>query len=80
MADLIRSQLKKIGSRWRKLPPSRIALIVLAAFRHGQRLSDISGGNDLSVSRVRRWQLNVMDLLASRAPRLDGATVFTVTV
>ncbi|MFB7457034.1 hypothetical protein [Streptomyces sp. NPDC056188] len=42
VAGLIRGHLKKIRSRWRKLPPGRIALIVLAVLRHDQRLSDIT--------------------------------------
>jgi len=73
VADLIRSHLKRIGSRWRKLPPGKIALIVLAVLRHDQRLSDMAGGNDISASTVRRWLLEVIELLAARAPRLDRA-------
>ncbi|MFH9355789.1 IS5/IS1182 family transposase, partial [Kitasatospora sp. NPDC017646] len=73
VADLIRAHLKKIGSRWRKLPPGKIALIVLAALRHDQRLSDMAGGNDVSASTVRRWLLEVIALLAARAPRLERA-------
>ena len=73
VSGLIRGHLRKIGSRWRKLPPGRIALIVLAVLRHDQRLCDMAGGNDLSASTVRRWLLEVIELLAARAPRLDRA-------
>ncbi|WP_246144226.1 transposase family protein [Actinacidiphila oryziradicis] len=73
VSDLIRGHLKKIGSRWRKLPPGRIALIVLAVLRHDQRLSDMAGGNGVSATTVRRWLLEVIGLLAARAPRLDRA-------
>ncbi|MFC4500630.1 MULTISPECIES: transposase family protein [Streptomyces] len=87
VSGLVRGHLKKIGSRWRKLPPGRIALIVLAVLRHDQRLSDMAGGNDVSASTVRRWLLaagcwllaagcwllEVIGLLAARAPRLDRA-------
>ncbi|MFH8388019.1 transposase family protein [Kitasatospora sp. NPDC018058] len=73
VADLIRAHLKRIGSRWRKLPPGKIALIVLAVLRHDQRLSDMAGGNDVSASTVRRWLLEVITLLAARAPRLERA-------
>ncbi|MER5916064.1 hypothetical protein ABT124_38035 [Streptomyces sp. NPDC001982] len=62
--------MKKIRSRWRKLPPGRIALIVLAVLRHDQRLSDTEGGNDVSASTVRHWLLEVIGLLSARAPRL----------
>jgi hypothetical protein len=73
VAGLIRGHCKAIGSRWRKLPPGRIAVIVLAVLRHDQRLSDMAGGNGISASTVRRWLLEVIGLLAARAPRLDRA-------
>jgi hypothetical protein len=73
VADLIRARLKAIGSRWRKLPPRKIAVIVLAVLRHDQRLADMAGGNDISASTIRRWVGEVIDLLAARAPRLDRA-------
>jgi len=70
-ADLLRSHLKRIGSRWRKLPPGRIALLVLAVLRHGQRRADLAGGNELSASTIKRWTDELLELLAARAPRLD---------
>ncbi|MFB7330004.1 IS5/IS1182 family transposase, partial [Streptomyces sp. NPDC056190] len=73
VSGLIRAHLKKIRSRWRKLPPGRIALIVLAVLRHDQRLCDMAGGNGVSASTVRRWLLEVIGLLSARAPRLDRA-------
>ncbi|MFE9453393.1 transposase family protein [Streptomyces sp. NPDC006739] len=73
VTHLIRAHLKKIGSRWRKLPAGRIAVIVLAVLRHDQRLCDMAGGNHISASTVRRWLLGVTGLLAARAERLDGA-------
>ncbi|MFE4413097.1 transposase family protein [Streptomyces sp. NPDC056821] len=73
LGDLLRGHLKKIGSRWRKLPPGRIATIVLAVLRHDQRLADMAGGNRISATTVRRWVMEVIELLAARAPRLDRA-------
>ncbi|MCX5317702.1 hypothetical protein [Streptomyces sp. NBC_00154] len=73
VSGLVRGHLKKIGSRWRKLPPGRIALIVLAVLRHDQRVSDMAGGHDVSASTVRCWLLAVIGLLAARAPRLERA-------
>ncbi|MEO3859730.1 transposase family protein [Acrocarpospora sp. B8E8] len=72
VADL-RGHLKKIRSPWRKLPPGRIAVVVLAFLRHDHRLADLAGGNDVSASTIRRWVLEVIALLAQRAPRLDRA-------
>jgi hypothetical protein len=71
VADLLRARLKRIGSRWRKLPPGRIATIVLAVLRHDQRLADMAGGNGVSPSTIRRWVWEVVELLSARAPRLD---------
>ena len=73
VADLLRAHLKKIGSRWRKLPPGKIALIVLATLRHDHRLADLAGGNGVSASTISRWTWEIIQLLAARAPRLDRA-------
>jgi hypothetical protein len=73
VAGLLRAHLKKIGSRWRKLPPGKIALIVLATLRHDHRLADMAGGNGVSASTIHRWTWEVIGLLAARAPRLDRA-------
>jgi hypothetical protein len=73
VADLLRGHLKKIGSRWRKLPPGKIALIVLATLRHDHRLAGMAGGNSVSASTIHRWTWEVIRLLAARAPRLDRA-------
>ena len=73
VAGLLRAHLKKIGSRWRKLPPGKIALIVLATLRHDHRLADMAGGNGVSASTISRWTWEIIGLLAGRAPRLDRA-------
>ncbi|MEU0302834.1 transposase family protein [Streptomyces sp. NPDC006175] len=73
LADLLRRHLKAIRSRWRILPPGKIAVIVLALLRHDQRLADMAGGNDVSESTVRRWRDELIGLLAAQAPRLDRA-------
>jgi DDE superfamily endonuclease len=72
-ADLLRTHLKKIRSRWRKLPPGRIAVLVLAYLRHDQRLADLAGGNGVAASTIKRWAGELLTLLAARAPRLDRA-------
>ncbi|GDY58522.1 hypothetical protein SVIO_091450 [Streptomyces violaceusniger] len=74
LADLLRRHLKVIRSRWRILPPGKIAVIVLAVLRHDQRLADMAdmaGGNNVSESTVRRWRDELITLLAAQAPRLD---------
>ncbi|MFE3938757.1 hypothetical protein ACFXPJ_34630 [Streptomyces goshikiensis] len=69
LADLLRRHLKAICSRWRVLPPGKIAVIVLAVLRHDQRLADMAGGNQVSESTVRRWRDELIGLLAVQAPR-----------
>ncbi|MFJ6252767.1 MULTISPECIES: transposase family protein [unclassified Streptomyces] len=73
LVDLLRRHLKSIRSRWRILPPGKIAVIVLAILRHDQRLADMAGGNNVSESTVRRWRDELIGLLAAQAPRLDRA-------
>ncbi|MFK4214045.1 transposase [Streptomyces sp. NPDC030920] len=73
LTDLLRRHLKAIRSRWRALPPGRIAVIVLAVLRHDQRLADMAGGNDISATTIRRWRDELIHLLAAKAPRLDRA-------
>ncbi|MER7719625.1 hypothetical protein ABTX99_22235 [Streptomyces flaveolus] len=73
LADLLRRRLKAIRSRWRILPPGKIAMIDLGVLRHDQRLADMAGGNDVSESTVRRWRDELIGLFAAQAPRLGRA-------
>lgn len=73
VAGLIRRRRKQLGTRWRKAAPGTQAIVVLAVLRHDQRLTDMANGNAVSAATVRRWVLEVLDLLAARAPRLDRA-------
>ncbi|WP_409497455.1 transposase [Amycolatopsis sp. cmx-11-12] len=87
ITGLLRQYLKDIGSRWRAATPGRQAILALAWLRHDQRLADLAGGNEVSASTIRRWGLDVIRVLADKAPRLDrvlarlavtGATVVLV--
>lgn len=66
-----RGPTRTYSSRWRILPPGRIAVIVLAVLRHDQRLADMADGNNVSESTVRRWRDELIPLLAVQAPHLD---------
>ncbi|MFD7935296.1 transposase family protein [Streptomyces sp. NPDC059755] len=55
LAGLIRDHLKKFRSRWRALPPGRIAALVLAVLRCDQRPGDLAGGNGIHRTTVTRW-------------------------
>jgi hypothetical protein len=71
VTDLIRHHRHTIGSRWRKATPGRQAILALAWLRHDQRLADLAAAHEVSPSTIRRWALEVLPLLAARAPRLD---------
>ncbi|MGW9373784.1 transposase family protein [Streptomyces xanthophaeus] len=72
LGDLLRRHLKAIRSRWRILPPGKIAVIVLAVLRHDQRLAGMAGmagmagGNNVSESTVRRWRDELITLIRTR--------------
>ncbi|MFD9071097.1 transposase family protein [Streptomyces lasiicapitis] len=63
----------KINSRWRRMAPGRIVVIVLAVLRRDQRIADMAGGNQVGDTTVRRWRDELISLLAAHAPRLDRA-------
>ncbi|MFD9891610.1 hypothetical protein ACFWY9_19915, partial [Amycolatopsis sp. NPDC059027] len=71
LTRLISRHRRVIGSRWRKVSAAEQAVLVLAMLRHDQRLLDLSRANAVSASTIRRWLLEVIGLLAARAPRLD---------
>ena len=70
VAELIRAHRARLRSRWRKAGPAGQALVVLAVLRHDPRLAHVAGGQGVSAATVRRWVLEVIALLATRAPRL----------
>ncbi|MFF8101302.1 hypothetical protein ACF07S_16340 [Streptomyces sp. NPDC016640] len=69
----VRRRRKQMGTRRRKAAPGTQASVVPAVLRHGRRLTDRAGGNSVSAATVRRRVLEVLDLLAARAPRPDRA-------
>jgi hypothetical protein len=73
LTSLITAHRVRIGSRWRKVSPWQQAVLVLAMLRKDERLRDLAGPNDLSPSTPRRYLLEVIGLLATRAPRLNRA-------
>jgi len=71
LAGLITAHRVKIGSRWRRVSPGQQAVLVLAMLRKDERLLDLAGPNEVSASTLRRYLLEVIGLLAGRAPRLN---------
>ena len=71
LAGLIKAHRARIRSRWRKVSPARQALLVLVMLRKDERLLDLACPNEISTATLRRYLLEVIELLATRAPRLD---------
>ena len=73
VTGIIRRHLASIGSRWRKLPPARQALLVLACLRKGETFTELAAGFEVSATTAWRYVNEVVELLAARAPKLKKA-------
>lgn len=73
VARLVREHRRRIGSRWRRLCPSRQALLVLAHLRNGDTYARLAAGFRVGVATVYRYVREVVDLLAAGAPSMVAA-------
>jgi DDE superfamily endonuclease len=71
VSTALRQHRTEVRSRWRKLPDTQVAIIVLAALRHDARPADLATAYGVSHHSVRRWITQVVTTLARMAPRLD---------
>ncbi|WP_024874090.1 IS5/IS1182 family transposase [Saccharomonospora piscinae] len=62
-----------IGSRWRKLPPQRQALLVLAHLRNGDTYARLGAGFGVGVDTVYRYVTEAVEVLAAHGPELSDA-------
>src|SRR5690348_7643147 len=72
-AGVIRRHRQSIGSRWRKLPPGKQALLVLVYLRKGETYPDLAAGFGVGTATAWRYVEETTDLLAARAPKLRKA-------
>ncbi len=73
LADALRHRRTAMGSRWRRLPPGRQALLVLAHLRKGETYTALAGGFGVGTTTVFRYIREGIDVLAAVAPTLDQA-------
>jgi hypothetical protein len=71
LTSLITQHRTSIGSRWRRLPAGRQALLVLAHLRNGDTLARLTAGFGIGISTVWRYLREGIDLLAAAADSLQ---------
>lgn len=74
LSRLLADHRKAIRSPWRRLPPSRQALLVLAHLRNGDTYQRLAAGFGIGVATVYRYIREAVDLLAAR-PQPDRRAV-----
>jgi hypothetical protein len=73
VTERLSARRRAVGSRWRKLPAGRQALLVLAHLRCGDTYTRLAAGFGIGVATVSRYVAEVVDLLAGLAPDLAAA-------
>ncbi|MBT2429574.1 transposase [Streptomyces sp. ISL-112] len=64
---------REIGTRWRRLPAGRQALLALAHLRCGDTYARLAAGFGIGVATVYRYIREAIEVLAARAPTLATA-------
>jgi DDE superfamily endonuclease len=73
VADLVRDHRRRIGSRWRVLPPDSQALLVLVHLRRNESFAGLAAAFGVGAATAHRYVNEVVDLLAELAPDLRQA-------
>ena len=73
LADLLRAERVRRGTRYRRLGPGRQALLALAHLRNGDTPARLAGGFHVSPTTAWRYIREAVDLLAATAPTLAHA-------
>jgi Helix-turn-helix of DDE superfamily endonuclease/DDE superfamily endonuclease len=63
----------ELGTRWRRLPTDRQALLVLAHLRCGHTYAQLAAGFGVGTSTVGRYVAEAVEVLAALAPGLAAA-------
>ncbi|GAB3474295.1 hypothetical protein GCM10027521_02490 [Amycolatopsis cihanbeyliensis] len=73
LADMLRGHRAERGTRRRKLPAGRQALLVVAHLRKNDTYAELACGFGVGTSTVYRYIREGLDLLAAKAPTLEQA-------
>jgi hypothetical protein len=73
LTSLLRAERIRRGTRYRRLSPTRQALLVLAHLRNGDTPSRLAGGFQVGITTAWRYIREAVDLLAATAPTLVEA-------
>ncbi|MFD9844768.1 transposase family protein [Streptomyces parvus] len=69
----LKAKRQEVGTRWRRLPASRQALLALAHLRCGDTYAQLAAGFGIGIATVYRYIREAVEVLAALAPSLDGA-------
>ncbi|MCQ9183498.1 transposase family protein [Streptomyces sp. IBSBF 2953] len=73
LAGQLRVRRREIGTRWRRLPVGRPALLALAHLRCGDTHAQLAAGFGIGIATAYRYIREAIDVLAALAPTLDEA-------
>lgn len=70
LAEQLAVRRREIGTRWRRLPAGRHALLALAHLRCGDTYARLAAGFGIGIATVYRYIHEAIEVLAVRAPPL----------
>lgn len=73
LSRLLAARRRELGTRWRRLPADRQALLVLAHLRCGHTYAQLAAGFGVGTSTVHRYVAEAVEVLAALAPDLATA-------
>jgi hypothetical protein len=73
LADALRRRRTVLGTKWRRLPVGRQALLVVAHLCKGETYADLARGFAIGTTTVYRYLREGIDVLAAMAPTLEQA-------
>ncbi len=74
LSRLLSARRLELGTRWRRLPADRQALMALAHLRCGHTYAQLAAGFGVGIATVYRYITEAVDVLAAVAPDLATAT------